>query len=86
VTLSGIVDAWSRLLASERRVTDVGTSVGESHAGQPLHPDNAQTAIMVTLSGIVTLVRPLSANAAQPMLPIVLGRVTLVRPPHPENA
>ena len=43
--------------------------------------------MLVTESGIVTLVRPLQfLNAPDPMLVTESGIVTLVRPPQPENA
>ena len=43
--------------------------------------------MLVTLSGIVTLVRPLQLeNALYPMLVTLSGIVTLVRPLQPENA
>jgi hypothetical protein len=43
--------------------------------------------MLVTLSGIVTLVRPLQPrNAQSPMLVTPSGIVTLVKPLQPENA
>ena len=43
--------------------------------------------MLVTLFGIVTLVRPVQPeNARSPMGVTRLGRVTLVRPVQPENA
>ena len=41
---------------------------------------NADIPMLVTLPGIVTLVKPLSANAYAPMLVTLFGIVTLVRP------
>lgn len=43
--------------------------------------------MLVTLSGIVTLVKPLqSLNAELPMLVTLLGSMTLVIPSQPTNA
>ena len=54
---------------------------------RPPHPSNAPNPILVTESGIVTLVRPVqSANAWSPRYATELGMVTLVRLVHPENA
>ena len=50
------------------------------------HPSNAQP-MLVTLSGIVTLVRLVQPmNAASPMLVTLLGIVTLARLVHDKNA
>jgi hypothetical protein len=49
-----------------------------------LHPENAPSPMLVTLSGIVTLVKPLHpSNAPSPMLVTLSGIVTLVKPLHP---
>ena len=43
--------------------------------------------MLVTLSGIVTLVKPLQpSNAPLPMYVTLSGIVTLVKPLHPKNA
>ena len=52
-----------------------------------LHIAKAQSSILVTLLGIVMLVRALQAlNAELPILVTLLGIVTLVRPEQPSNA
>ena len=53
---------------------------------EELQPENAPYAILVTLSGIVTLVSLLQPeNAESPMFFTLFGIVTLVRPFHLEN-
>ena len=52
---------------------------------RPLQSLNAEAPMLVTLSGIVTLVRPQFENAYSQMLVTLLGIVTLVRPQF-ENA
>jgi hypothetical protein len=53
----------------------------------PLQPENAPPPMLVTLSGIVMLVRPLQPlNAKCPMLVTLSGIVTLVSPSQPLNA
>ena len=54
---------------------------------KPLHPKNALSPMLVTLSGITILVKPLHPkNAYSPMLVTLSGIVMLFKPLHPENA
>ncbi len=51
-----------------------------------LQPPNAATPMLVTLPGIVTLIRPESLNALFPRLATLVPIVTLVRLAQPANA
>jgi len=54
---------------------------GNHIAVNPLQPENADDPMLVTESGIVTLVKPLQPeNADDPMFVTELGIVTLVNP------
>ena len=64
----------------ERIIPDAGDAVGDRDAGQAAAAIERPRPMLVTLSGIVTLVRLVhQENARSPMLVTLLGIVTLVR-------
>ena len=73
--------------ATKRLTLDADDAIGDRDAGQAGAVIERLFQMLVTLSGIVTLVRPVQPeNAAAPMLVTLSGIVTLVRLVQPENA